>query len=467
MNKNDIITDTVLRIGMNGEGILSHEGKTVFVPFSLTGEKIQFKVLKVESKIAYGKLLEVYTPADCRVRPRCKVFGKCGGCQLQHMGYAAQLKVKEEIIRVCFKKIAGLDVDVKPAIKCTKTYGYRNKLQLPVQYTDEGTKIGFYAENSHRVVPIKDCPINPEWTSGIINAFEKYISEFNIKGYDFKTNEGDLREISVKDVGGNLIITAVITNKPLKGVNRLIDLLKEQLKSEFSLFLNINNTLSNVIYGKEFILKYGPPEYILDTRGIKHKIGVKSFMQVNDEIAYKLYSCVKEMIGDNDDTVVINAYSGAGLLTAILAKNSKHVIGIEIVEEAVDCANKLAKSNGLSEKITNYLGKVEDIMPDIITNETAKGNKLCLVLDPPRKGCDIRVINSIIESGVEKIIYVSCKPSTLARDVGLLVGSLEYINGEIKRVNDYKERYIIRCVKPFDMFPQTKHVETLVCLERK
>ena len=466
MNKNDIIIDTVLRIGMNGEGIVVHDGKTVFVPFSLIGEKIKFKVLKVESKIAYGKLLEVYTPADNRVRPKCKAFGKCGGCQLQHAGYSSQLKIKEDTVRNCFRKIAGIDADVRPVVKCTNAYGYRNKLQLPVQQTAQGTEIGFYAENSHRIVPIRDCPINPGWTPKIISAFYEYIDKFKIKGYNTETFDGELREITVKEAGDSLIITAVVTDADIRGIDSLIEFLKKELRIEFSLYLNVNTSRSNVIYGEKFFLKYGQPEYAVETRGIKHKIGVRSFVQVNNEVASKLYACVKEIIGSDDNTVVINAYSGAGLLTAVLAKNLKHAIGIEVVEEAVNFANQLAFDNGLSDKITNYLGKTEDIMPDIISNEIANGNKLCLVLDPPRKGCDIKVINSIIESGIDKIIYISCMPSTLARDIGLIVGSLESVDGKIIRACNYKERYNIVCVKPFDMFPQTKHVETLVCLER-
>ena len=466
MNKNDVIIDSVSRIGMNGEGIVIHDGKTVFVPFSLPGEKIKFKILKVDSKIAYGKLLEVFTPSECRVRPKCKVFEKCGGCQLQHMGYSTQLKVKEDAVRSCFKKIAGLDVDVQPTVKCNNAYGYRNKLQLPVQLTKDGTKIGFYAENSHRVVPISDCPINPDWTSKIIDAFEKYINEFKIRGYNLDTCDGELREIAVKEAGGNLIITEVVTDVNIRGTDKLIEILKQELKCEFSLYLNVNNSNSNVIYGKDYILKYGKPEYYIETRGIKHKIGVRSFIQVNNEIALKLYSFVKEIIGNDKDAVLINAYSGAGFLTALLAKSVKRAIGIEIVEEAVNCANQLCIDNGL-ENITNFMGKTEDIMPDIIEKENACGNKIFLILDPPRKGCDINVIKTIIENPVEKIVYISCKPSTLARDVGLITGTLEYVDGEIRRADSVFRRYEVKFIKPFDMFPQTKHVETLVCLSKK
>ena len=200
--------------------------------------------------------------------------------------------------------------------------------------------------------------------------------------------------------------------------------------------------------------------------GIKYKIGVQSFMQVNSSVCAKLYSTVKTLVDADEDMVVIDAYSGAGLMTALLATNAKKAIGIEIVSEAVDCANELAVMNKLEDIITNYLGKCEEILPNLIKKEKEQNSKLCLVLDPPRKGCDIKVIKSIIDSDIEKIVYVSCKPSTLARDIGLLVGTLQEKDGEIVRVEQTKPRYNIDYIRPFDMFAQTKHVETLVCLKR-
>ena len=214
-------------------------------------------------------------------------------------------------------------------------------------------------------------------------------------------------------------------------------------------------------------MKYGQPYYSAEWKGIKHNVGVLSFMQVNSEVAAKLYTCVKELVAADDKTVVIDAYSGAGLLTAYLAKDAKKVVGIEIVKEAVDCADRVMSDNGLQGKVSNYLGKCEDILPDIIKHEKSCGQKVCVVLDPPRKGCDQKVIKTLSDSEVDKIIYISCKPSTLARDIGLLTGSLYIDDGEIRRVHDPEYKYKITYAGVFDMFPQTKHVETVVCLERK
>ena len=201
--------------------------------------------------------------------------------------------------------------------------------------------------------------------------------------------------------------------------------------------------------------------------GIKYKIGVRSFMQVNNSVCSKLYTAVRDAVDADENTVVIDAYSGAGLMTALLSLKAKRAIGVEIVPEAVRCANDLAVQNGLNDKISNYLGKCEDILPDIIEKEKQLNSNICLVLDPPRKGCDIKVINAIIKSDIDKIVYVSCKPSTLARDIGLITGSLAVIDGEVKKVENPKLRYDISFVRPFDMFANTKHVETLVVLTKR
>ena len=467
MQKNDVREGTVVSVGMNGEGVLKDDGKVVFVPFVLSGERIRYKVLKVDGNIAYGKVLEVFTPAEERVRPKCSVFGKCGGCQLQHVKYPEQLKIKQEKVRTCFSKIAFLDVAVSPCVKSKNEYYYRNKLQMPVSVDKDGkTVMGFYADNSHRVVPISDCPINATWTASVIKAFGKYFEICGLTGYNETTGKGDIREITVKDVKGNLIFTVVSVRDDLPGPEILINILKEYFSCDFSLFFNVNKSCGNVIYGEKFRLIYGSETFSSDMLGIKYATGVKSFMQVNDYICSKLYNDVSNLACADENTVVIDAYSGAGLMTAMLARKAKKAIGIEIEPEAVRLANELAHNNGLSKKISNYLGKCEEIMPDIIKEERDKGNKIVLVLDPPRKGCDLKVINAIKDGGIDKIIYVSCKPSTLARDVGLIAGTLEYKDNGIKRVENPILRYNVESVRPYDMFSQTKHVETVVSLTK-
>ena len=283
--KNDELIGTVSAIGSNGEGIIKTNGAVIFVPFSLPGEKIKFKVLKVTSKCIYGKLLEVLAPSEIRVRSQCPVFGKCGGCQLQHVKYSNQLKMKEESITNTFNKVAGLSVDVKPAIKGDLNLRYRNKLQLPVVDSPEGAKIGFYAQNSHRVVEIDDCLINAPWTASIILAFKKFLSKYNIKGYNEADNSGEIREITVKEVKGNLIITAVVLSFDLREKENLVKILQEELRGNFTLYLNVNSKQTNVIYGEEFILVYGTPFYTAEMLGIRYKVDVRSFMHLERQCA--------------------------------------------------------------------------------------------------------------------------------------------------------------------------------------
>ena len=465
MLKTETKEGTVLSVGMNREGILRDEGKTVFVPFTIVGEKIKYRILKVSAKCAYGKVLDVLTPAEERVRPKCPVFGKCGCCQLQHIKYANQLKIKEDNVATCFRKIAFLTVKVRAAIRGDDEFGYRNKLQLPVSVDKEGkTVIGFYAENSHRVVPISDCPINAVWTANIIKSFHEFFDETGLTGYDEETKSGDIREITVKDVKGKLIITVVSARSELPHKDLLVEILKTNVKYDFSLYLNVNDSDTNVVYGCEFKRLYGSKDVIADMLGIKYKIGVESFMQVNNSVCAKLYSMVCSLCNLDEDTVVIDAYSGAGLMTALLAKKAKKAIGVEIVPEAVKLANELALLNGVSRKIRNYQGKCEEILPDIIEKECSDAKKVVMVLDPPRKGCDYKVLETIRKCKPDKIVYVSCKPSTLARDVGLIVGTLEMRGNEIVKAENPDMLYSIESVRPYDMFAQTKHVETICSL---
>ena len=466
ISKNQELEGVVISIGSNGEGVVKADGVTVFVPFAITGEKIKYKVLKVTSKCAYGKLLEVLSPSKERVKPRCPVFGKCGGCDLQHVNYDFQLEIKRENVKNCFHKIAGIETEVSETVRCENPWGYRNKLQLPVAQYGEETAIGFYAENSHRVVAIDDCPINPCWTKNIIATLKAFMSKYRLKGYNEYDRSGDIREITVKEIGEKLIITLVTPKNKINGIERLPEMLSESLDKEFTLFVNKNDKETNVIYGDTFTKICGNDFYYGESDGIKYKGGVLSFLQVNGEMCAKLYSEVKNSIDSDENTTVIDAYSGAGLMTALLAKNSKNAIGIEIIKEAVDCADELAELNGISDKMKNYCGKCEELLPEII--KKAKTDKLRLVLDPPRKGCEQPVIDAIRKSGIERIVYVSCMPSTLARDVGLLCGTLKREeNGAIIKSVPEESDYVVESVKPFDMFPATRHVETLVVLSHK
>lgn len=469
LDKNMEFTGFVEALGSNGEGIVKSEGTTFFAPYTLTGEKVKLKALKVKNKIGYAKVLEVYTPADERVRPVCKNFMRCGGCQLQHVKYTSQLKLKQKTVRDALVKIAGIDTEVLPTIKSDEPFAYRNKLQIPVGVGADGQNvIGFFAERSHRIVPLKTCPIHPEWAETVIAVFYTYMEKCGLRGYDDATGRGDIRSIVVRDVAGNLIVTVVATHRDLKGIGELIRLLSEKLSS-FSLYLNLNDADTNVVFGEKFILLHGTGRYTATECGIKYEVGANTFIQVNSGVCRKLYDRTVKAAAESGCTAAIDCYSGGGLMTAMLAKTLGKAYGIEIVREAVDCADGLKSLNKLQDKMSNRCGKVEDILPSVL--EEVDADQCFLVVDPPRKGVDRATLRAILKSGVKKMAMISCDPATMARDAGILTGALTEIDGELRKNPDYRKNggghFKIQCVQPFDMFPQTKHVETLVVLSKK
>lgn len=465
MNKNDELIGNVSAIGSNMEGIVRVNDFICFVPFAIIGEKIKFKVLKITKNIAFCKLLEVLTPAEERVRPRCCVYEKCGGCQLQHLRYRDQLKMKTELVSDCLKKIANIEKKVSNCIKSDCEYEYRNKLQLPVRNTDFGDKIGFFAPNSHRIIEIVNCPLQQPWNSTVISAFNEYLSASKTPCYNEKTAIGLIRHLVVRAVDNHLLIVLVINGAELKDVDLLVEILSKKI-GKFSLFLNVNTQNNNVILGEKFIHVYGKKFIETEEFDIKYQVVPESFLQVNNYVKRKLYLDVLKTVDADSETVVIDAYSGAGLMTALFGKTAKAVYGIEIVKEAVESAELLAKNNGLSSVVKNYVGSCEELLPNLIKQLRENNDKISVVLDPPRKGCDKKVLQAILSALPDKIVYVSCSPQTLARDLGVLTGSLHYEGNELKKSNDFTPIYNIEKIQPYDMFPQTKHVETLVCLTR-
>ena len=476
IKKNDLITDIVSALGTNGEGIVKHEGVTFFVPGCLPGEKARFRVLKIKDNIGYGKVDEILVPAEERARPKCPVFMQCGGCGLQHMEYPIQLEYKTGLVRDCLRKIGGLNFVVNSTIKSDLQYAYRNKLQLPVGVDKEGnTVIGFYAERSHRIVPISGCAIHPEWAEKLISAMKRYFIECGISGYDEVQKTGLVRHVVAREIGGKYLITVVCAKRKLPAVPHLIEILSKVFPV-FSLYLNFNDQDTNVIFGKEFELIHGSPFFEAEEQGIRYEAGPQTFLQVNENVRSKLYHAAIKTVIETGDEVVIDAYSGGGLLTAMLAKKAKRVYGIELEPEAVACADSLKAKNGL-ENMTNICGYVEEKLSLVMARE--EGEKVRLILDPPRAGIHRSVLKALLASGIEKLTIISCNPSTLARDLGILSGRLiekEGSNGELIKNPAYeglgeKETlagyYEPSFIQPYDMFPQTKHVETLVQLVRK
>ena len=468
LEKNQVISAVTEGLGSNGEGIVRHEGITFFVPYCLPGEKIRFRILKIKDKIGYGKVEEIITPAEERVREKCPVFMRCGGCQLQHLQYREQLRFKSNVVRDTLRKIAGLTVDVPVAVKSDLPYGYRNKLQLPVGVNKEGKNVvGFYAERSHRIIPVDSCVIHPDWAEKIIALLHRYMKECAVKGYDEETGCGSLRRIVVREIGGKFIVVLVSATEKLPNLSYFVELLSTVLK-EFSFWLNINDKNTNVAFGEKFTLLHGPAFFEAEEQGIRYEAGPVTFLQVNSGVRSKLYEAVLRSVVGTSGEVVVDAYSGGGLLTAMLAKSCKRVYGIELEAEAVRCADELMRKNGLK-NMTNICGPVEEKLEGVLERE--KGEEIRLVLDPPRAGIARSVLKAILASEIPEIVMVSCNPSTLARDLGILTGSLTEKDGELVKNPDFSAEglegyYRISSVRPFDMFPQTKNIETLTTLCR-
>ena len=462
MKKNDSICAVALGVGSNGEGIIRHEGVTFFVPACLPGEKVRFRVLKIKGNIGYGRVEEILTPAEERARAKCPVFMRCGGCSLQHLEYSAQLDFKTGLVRDCLRKIGGIETEVLPTVKSEQPYGYRNKLQMPIGVDkDENTVVGFYAERSHRIVPTNTCAIHPEWSEKLIAVVKRYASECKVSGYDEERKTGSLRHIVAREIGGKMLITLVSATK-LSTIGAFSEMLSE-IFEEYSLYLNINAEDTNVILGKEFHLIHGSGFFQATEQGICYEAGPQTFLQVNENIRGKLYEAALKTVTGDGDEVVIDAYSGGGLLTAMVAKKAVRAYGIELEKEASLCADSLKQKNGL-DNMTNICGYVEEELAKVIEKE--KGEKLRLILDPPRSGIHRSVLKALIESGIEKLTIISCNPATLARDLGILTGYLVENGNELVK-GDGNGAYEIVSVQPYDMFPQTKHVETLVVLQRK
>lgn len=460
--KNDIITAVAEGMGSGGEGIFKSD-ITYFVPYCLPGEKVRFKVLKVKGGIGYGKAEEVYLPAEERVRPKCPVFTRCGGCQLQHLEYAKQLEFKGKVVSEALKKIGHIEWKVPKAIGSDFPYGYRNKLQMPIGVDREGnTVVGFYAERSHRIIPTDDCAIHPDWAKKIIAILKKYIAAQGIQGYDEVKKTGSLRHLVVRELDGKFIITLVSATEKLPNVAYFSSLLDETFKN-YTLWLNINGSDTNVIFGEKFILLKGEGFFEGEEKGVKYQAGPQTFVQVNANVRGKLYdAALKEVLKEGCE-VVIDAYSGGGLLTAMIAKRAKRVYGIEVEKEAVACADAIKARNGL-DNVTNICGKVEEKLFGVLEKE--RGEKLGLILDPPRAGIHRSVLEALKKSGIPRLVLISCNPATLARDLGILTGNLQEQDGVLVK-GDGKGEYAIETVQPYDMFPQTKHVETLVQLSQK
>ncbi len=439
LQKNDIIETEITSLGINGEGICHYEGKTIFVKGALVGEKVRAKIILVKPTFNIAILEKIITPSKFRIQPPCPVFGKCGGCDLQHIDYTAQLNYKRDLVRDTIKKIAKIDCEVENT-EYGKPYRYRNKISLPVREVGGQLKVGLFAKGSHRVVETDDCMLQYSWNKRLIELIKEFMLANDLRGYDEEKHRGDIRHIVAREVEGKTYVTLVVL--------RYIDC-KDFYKSLCSLFpsvtlyQNLNTSKTNVILSDKWKLSGGEEDEVV-TDELKFSLHPAGFYQVNDEVRRKLYDAVCSLL---EGSTAIEAYSGAGLLSAKMAKKANKVYGIEINREAHEAAVRLCKSNNI-ENFTPILGDVTEILPTVLKN---CGQDAFVVLDPPRTGISEKASQTLANSGVKNIVYISCNPATLARDLERICSG----------------GYTVKRVKPYDMFPQTTNVETLVYLTLK
>lgn len=453
MKKDDIVELKIESIGMEGEGVARDEGFVIFINGALLGEKIKAQIIEVKKNFARAKVIKVLEASDMRQNPKCPIFFRCGGCDLQHIKYEHQCEIKKAHIKNCIDKACKIDCVVDDVVHGSKLFGYRNKEQIPIRKVNKKACAGFYKEGSHTFVPFEksqdaelgDCPLHDGAMQEIIDIIVEFINKEKISTYDEKSNTGLIRHLVVRKLNDAYSICLVINGDKVPNVDKLIKNLHDN-NIKFELYLSINKKQTNVILGNTLTCVNGSDNVYGKLAGVKFKVNPNSFLQINNEIAAKIYERVLKEIGDSKDTTVLDLYSGIGILSNIMAKKAKNVIGIEIVKEAVEDANKLAKDNG-NDNIDNICDDVAKALPKVINN--LKGEKTIAVIDPPRKGCDVKVLDAIKQSKPGKIIYISCNPATLARDLNILLGDYE-----------------IKSITPYDMFPQTKHVECVVMMSQ-
>ncbi|RSL31764.1 23S rRNA (uracil(1939)-C(5))-methyltransferase RlmD [Salibacterium salarium] len=453
VQKNDIITATFEDLTHEGAGVAKVDGYALFVPYGLPGETAKIKVLKTKKGYGFGKMLERIEESSDRTDAPCPIYYLCGGCQLQHMTYDAQLRFKHKQVQDAMKRIGGLeDVPVHPSIGMEDPWRYRNKAQVPVGENEDGDlKAGFFQKRSHRIIDMESCIIQQGANDEAVQIVKEIADKYNIKAYEEDKHRGTLRHIVTRQANSTeQLMIILVTNGPdLPHKKNLIADIREAMPNVTSIMHNANNKRTNVIFGEKTDVIWGE-EYIYDYIGdIKFAISARSFYQVNPSQTKVLYDKALEYADLQGNETVIDAYCGIGTISLFLAQKAKHVYGVEVIPEAVSDAKRNAELNKMEGVTTFAVGEAEDVVP-----WWHKANGLepdVFVVDPPRKGCDETLLQTMIDMKPEKIVYVSCNPATLARDLKILEDG----------------GYETKEVQPVDMFPQTNHVETVVKLVRK
>mgnify|MGYP005808833417 FL=1 len=450
IQKNQEYIVEIVDNGFEGEGIAKIDNFTIFIPGAIKGEKVKILIVKVLSSHAFGKILEIIKKSEYRQDVDCSTYKRCGGCNLRHVKYKETLKMKQNAVQSLVNKTLKNKIQVQSTIGMENPFHYRNKAQYPIGINKEGQPIiGVFANRTHEVIPIEKCYIQNPKSEEIAKFILNFIKEHNISIYNESTRQGLFRHIVIK-IGiktNEIMCILVINGKTIPKEKELIEEILKKFSNVKTIVKNINTKNTNVILGQENINIYGDG-YIQDILGeYTFKISPLSFYQVNPIQAEKLYELGVKMAQITKNDIVFDLYCGIGTISIFMAKYAKKVYGVEIVEEAV----KDAKENARINNVTNtefYAGDVEKVLDDLINQKGIIPD--IVMFDPPRKGLDKTSISNILKIKPKKVVYISCNPATLIRDLA-----------------DFKEYYDVNTIIPVDMFPYTSHVECVALMGRK
>ena len=440
-------TITIHGTGSSGEGVGRYEGFTVFVPYALPNETVQVKINVVKKNYAVGDIVSVMTPSAERVYPQCEVYGNCGGCQLQHASYTEQLRLKTESVKAVIERIAKCDPElVLPCIGPKAPWRYRNKMQMPVSGTIGNIRMGFYQKGSHSIINHEHCPIQDAGNDEIRKVCYEAVNELGIEPYDEHSERGIIRHIVGRIGKDEWMVILVSRTASIPRESELVEHIVKGLPKVTSIVVNHNPKQTNVILGPTNRTLYGKDQITDYIKDLSFQLSPHSFFQVNPEQTTVLYDTALEFADLKGDETVIDAYCGTGTISLFLAHKAKHVIGIEIVAPAIEDAKKNALRNGY-ENTEFIVGDAAVEMPRLYKQGIEPD---VIVFDPIRAGCKEDVLHAAIGMAPQRIVYVSCNPSSMARDIEILT----------------KYGYKLVKVQPVDMFPQTYHTEAVSLLTR-
>ena len=449
VQKNDIIDIIFEDLTHDGSGVAKVDGYPLFIPNGLPGEKAKVKVVKTNKNYGFGRLLELQEKSPYRVDAPCPIYKECGGCQLQHLSYEGQKQIKHKHVKDVLTRIGKINTIVHPTIGMSEPWRYRNKAQVPIGEQEGGLIGGFYQQRSHQIINMEECLIQQEENDVVVKRVKEICNKYGVKAYNESNHKGDLRHIMVRRglVTGEIMVVLITRTSEIVHKNKIVDEIVNNIPFVKSIIHNVNNKKTNVIMGDTTKVLWGE-ETITDYIGdVKFAISARSFYQVNPEQTKVLYNKALEYADLKGEENVIDAYCGIGTISLFLAKKAKQVFGVEIVPQAIEDAKRNAELNDIH-NVDFAVGKAEEVIPAWYK----RGNEAdVLVVDPPRKGCDDALLQTIIEMQPKKMVYVSCNPATLARDLRVLE------DGGYQTLE----------VQPVDMFPQTMHVECVAQLIRK